>query len=290
LPSALVYAKGVGVMSDPTPSTDPNALLFPAFLHGDHATCRRKWKAEAKKWGKRYQERSDFLEPKLIPVQPGSVIWTNDAAADMLMLGAHERRSNPNWHFYYLRFLEPEASPGGSTRALFYQDYEAFLCRYPWGALSLTIYYPMHTSISLVSQRLEAVLSFWEQLDTVRYFDLSLKEVELAALLYFWNVDIMLTWVDAPVGRPIRHVLRDTMERMRNASEDEIHARMMRRLYQLIDTDPELKHREWLKTPGLIEAELAHTQKTNPDWYEDLTTGRSTSGLLTVLERKYPGD
>jgi len=278
-------------MSDSTPSTDPNVLLFPAFLYGDSATCRRKWRAEAKKWGKRYQERGDFLEPKLIPVPPGSVIWTNDAAAEMFMLGSHERRKNPNWHFYYLGLMEPEASPGGPTSGLFYAAYQSFVGRYPWGALSLAIHRPMNTTIALVSERLESVLSFWEQLDTLRYIDLSLQKIELAELLTYYTWGVVHTWVDAPAGRPVREVLRETMERMRNASEDEIHARLMRRLYLVADVDPKLKHREWLKSPGFIEAELAHTKETNPEWYDNLITGQTGvhSGFLSSLDAKYPG-
>ncbi len=278
-------------MSDSTPATDLNTLLFPAFLYGDHATCRRRWKAEGKKWGKRYLERGDFVEPKLIPVQPGSVIWTDDGAAQMLMLGSHERRKDPNWHFYLLDYVASEASPGDCTNDSFYLAYDAFACRYPWGALSLIIHRRLNLSIACVSQQLEAVLSFWEQLDSVRYIDRYLKEVDLVELLTFYTYDIMLTWADAPVGRSARQVLRETMERMRNASEDEIHARLMGRLHHVADTDPNLKHREWLKSPGLIETELAHIQATNSEWYENLRTGINGvhSGLLSRLEEKYPG-
>ena len=55
-------------MSDATAPTDPNALLFPAFVYGEPGECRRKMKAEAKRWAKRYAQHGDFPEPKLIDV------------------------------------------------------------------------------------------------------------------------------------------------------------------------------------------------------------------------------
>jgi hypothetical protein len=69
-------------MSDVTPSTDPNALLFPAFMYGDKTTCRRKMKAEAKKWAKYYVEGREFPEPKLIPIPGGSVVFTSESTSN----------------------------------------------------------------------------------------------------------------------------------------------------------------------------------------------------------------
>ncbi len=276
-------------MPDTSAPTDPNALLFPAFLYGDNATCRRLWRAEAKKWGTRFEAHGDFPEPKLIPVQPGSVIWTNDGAAEMLMLGDHERRKKPHWHFYHLKLLDAEASPGGPARALFDAAYEDFVRRYPWGALALIIDRRTNTTVDLVARRLEAVLSFWEQLDTLRYIDLHLKKLDLAALITFYTHEFVLAWADAPIGRPVKEVLRETMERMRNASEDEIQKRMMRRLHEVIDTDPNLKHREWLKSSGVLEADLASTRETNPDLCEYMKTGEYVSHYLAKLDKKYPG-
>lgn len=36
-----------------TDSASTQALMFPAFLYGEHTPCRRKMKAEAKKWAKK---------------------------------------------------------------------------------------------------------------------------------------------------------------------------------------------------------------------------------------------
>jgi hypothetical protein len=272
-------------MSDATPPTDPNALLFPVFVYGEHATCRRKMKAEAKRWAKRYEERGDFPEPKLIPVPPGSVMILEGVEADMIAFGAGSRKLC--WFFYLVDWLRMHANPGSpAVRAIFQPKFEAFACRYPWGALSVAIS-PWDSSIHLVTQRLEAVLSFWEKLDTLRY--LRLRQYTLTELMLFFYEATIRMWVDAPTGT-VRDMLRATIERMRNASEDEIAARMMRQFYQVADTDPKLTHREWLKSPGVIEAELVRIKQTWPAMIENLKTDSmgAQSGFLSELEKKYP--
>ena len=263
--------------------TDPNALLFPAFVYGEHAVCRRKMRAEAKKWAKRCDDGMEFPEPKMIAVPPGSVMICAQVEADMIAFGASSHK--PRWFFYLVDGLRMHASVGTSAdRAVFEPKYKAFACRYPWGALSLAID-ARETSIASVTQRLEAVLSFWQQLDTVRY--LLLRKYTLEELmLYFYEGPIRM-WVDAPRGS-VPDILRAAIERMRYASEDEIHTRMMRRLHEVIDTDPKLTQREWLKSPGMLEAKLAFTEKERPDWYDDLKTGRGVPDYLAELERKHP--
>ncbi|MBK9266055.1 MAG: hypothetical protein IPM54_40505 [Polyangiaceae bacterium] len=272
-------------MPDTTAPTDPSALLFPAFLYGPHATCRRKMKAEAKKWAKRFEERGDFPEPKLIPVPPGSVMICSGVEADMIAFG--EDTYDPHWFFYLVDFLLMEASASSSLpREVFRPNCEAFACRYPWGALAIAIT-PWETTIARMSQRLEAVLSFWEQLDTLRY--LRIRQYTLTSLMHYYYEGTIRMWVDTPAGS-VKDVLRAAMERMRNASEDEIHARMMRRLHEVADSDPELKHREWLKSPGLLEAELTRTN-ADPACYNELSTGitGSYSDILRDLDAQYPG-
>ncbi len=128
-------------------------------------------------------------------------------------------------------------------------------------------------------------MSFWEQLDTLRY--LRLRQYTLAELMLFLYEGMIRMWVDTPRGS-VPDILRMAIERMRNASEDEIYARMMRCMHYVIDTDPKLKQREWLKSPGMLEAKLALMEKENPDWYDDMKTGIGFSDYLAELERKHP--
>ncbi|MBK9266640.1 MAG: hypothetical protein IPM54_43495 [Polyangiaceae bacterium] len=274
-------------MSDKVASTDPNALLFPAFLYGPHASCRRKMKAEAKKWAKRYEAHGEFPEPKLIPVPPGSVMICSGVEADFLALGM--ATNEPCWFFYLMHELRMEVRPSsGPQYEVFQPKFEAFLCRYPWGALYVATT-PADSTIDLVSRRLEAVLSFWEQLGTLRY--LRYCQYTLTTLMHYYYEGTIRMWVDAPAGS-VKDVLRAAMERMRHASEDEIQARMMRRLHEVADTDPELKHREWLKSPGVIEAELTRIKEIWPELLESMKSDDmgACAGFLRALDGKYPGD
>lgn len=309
-------------MSDSTPPTDPNALLFPAFSYGDHTSCRRKMKAEAKKWGKRYQERGDFPETKLIPVPPGSSIFLGDQSdLDFINMGMRleqtrpsppgsnsyepdtvfveplPNRNQPRWYFYlvdqirwelldHIQYEHPQ-------QRIIHVAYEAFACRYPWGALSLAIGHSLYHTIDAVSQRVEAVLSFWEKLDTVRYIDpvpIRCKRGILADLLAFRFESHIAMWVDAPTGN-IRQDLRTAIDQMRRASDDEIHTRLIRQLHHEADTNPYFKHREWLKSPGVIEAELVIYAQKGWRHNDDPRAGYSgsLSAVLAGLERKFPG-
>ena len=139
-------------MSDSTAATDPNALLFPAFMYGDRTTCRRKMKAEAKKWATCYLEGRDFPEPKLIPVPPGSVVFTDEHTAHMVAQGYSFSpdfnvvtiAANPKedgrhiqlraYMLDYLQFEAKQAAPiAHAERFTFYRVFIPYVCRYPWG-------------------------------------------------------------------------------------------------------------------------------------------------------------
>ena len=138
-------------------------------------------KAEAKKWAKRYQERGDFPEPKLIPVPPGSLMFcnrgsaemvvdgwsvTNDAASAALSESVGRNRNAPRWFFYVVVDIKTETALNlplttPDEQSLMQRDrndaaYEAFACRSPWGALALAIRHPLYNTIPAVSQRMEA--------------------------------------------------------------------------------------------------------------------------------------
>ncbi len=304
-------------MSDTSAPTDPNALLFAAFVYGDHSVCRRKMKAEAIKWAKRYEQRGDFPEPKMISVPLGSVMYCDRSSFEMLAMGFQfhvesattlitqrfvpttleigppMKGHDAQWYFYLVDDLASETSMSLTIpfeeKPRFRIAYEASVCRYPWGALSFVINPPMNMpeTIDVVARRLEAVLSFWEKLDRLQYIDRYLKKITLSELMFFYYEGTIRMWGDASVGS-VKDALRAVAEQMRTATEDEIHTRMMRRLHEVIDTDPNLKHREWLKSSSVLEADLARMKETNLDWYEDMKTGRDFVHYLLELDKKYP--
>lgn len=273
-------------MSTLTPTTDPNVLLFPAFLYGPHGECRRKMKAEAKKWTKRYAKDGTFPEPTMIPVPPGSLMYCSAFEVGSMRFGASAQE--PHWFFYLVDNMRMEVdTESPAAFKVFELRYEEFVCRYPWGALSVTLR-RRNNSRTQVTQRLEAILSFWEQLDTLRYYQWR-REYDLSNLMLYFNEGTLRMWVDVLRGSA-NDVLRTAIERMRNASEDEIRERILRRLHEVADAEPELKHRDWLKSPGVFEAGLADDIANLPECYENLKSGclETYHGFLTELDRKYP--
>jgi hypothetical protein len=294
-----------------TTSSDANALLFPAFLYGDHPSCRRKMKAEAKKWGKRYAAHGDFPEPKLMPVPPGSLIFMGSQNAialvnmglgiettprptpqitTMVEFGSRPDPKQERWYFYLVDSLLCEMLDAFkyeySERSAIDADFEAFMCRYPWGALSLAVRRPLYNTIPVVSQRAEAILLFWEKLDTVRYVNISSSFGTLTHLMAFYFGGHIGMWVDTPTG-DVRTDLRTAIDTMRRASDDEIYARLLQRLRHTANTRPDLKHREWVTAPGIIEAKLEEWRTKFPEDYGDLTAGDmgSHSGFVGRLHR-----
>jgi hypothetical protein len=151
----------------------------------------------------------------------------------------------------------------------------------------------LYNTIDAVSQRVEGVLSFWEQLDAMRYFHPITtrgKRGTLADLIAFHFRWHMAMWVDAPTG-DIRQALCTTIDQMRRASEDEIHSRLIRQLRYVANENTYLQHREWLLSPGVIETALTfHAEK---GWrpQNDPRAGYygSLSSFLSQLEREHHG-
>jgi hypothetical protein len=259
-------------------------------------------KAEAKKWGKQYAKSGDFPEPKLIPVPPGSIVFWERMAL-MLMPTWMTTKYDPEWavvcsragpyvsrwHLHHLRFLWSEIPTVEENprmyRALF-QVYEPHVRRYPWGALLLAIERPFKNPIPVVSRRLDALLSFWEPLDTIRYVSDDFYPVSLADFVSHAYRDTLAMWVDRPT-RDVKADLRTVINKIHRASADEIHKRLLRSARLFVETAPHLNHRQWLKTPGLLERELERLRIEEPDVYAELPTSGG-SVLAYNLDRIGP--
>jgi hypothetical protein len=262
-------------------------LLFPEFLYGELSPTQRKMKAETKKWGKLYAKSGDFPEPKLMPVPPGSIVFWTRSALDLMRWGGSTEidpewekvclragRHVPRWHLHHLIHFWAEIPLVDDRRETYqalFKAYEVFVQRYPWGALVIAIAQPLRNPIPVAARRIEALLSFWEPLDTIRYVGHDLYPVSLTAFVMEVYRELVVMWVDRPTG-DAKTDLRTACANMPAASEDEIRARALRSARWFIETWPHLKHRQWLKTPGLLERELERLRIEEPDNYADLAT------------------
>ncbi len=292
-------------MSDATSSTQPNELLFPAFMYGDKTTCRRKMKAEAKKWAKCYAEGRNFPEPKLIPISPGSVVFMDEntsnwvgggystTALNAVLVSANPKAEGLNiqWRAYLMRDLlyEAESIPrlGQEDCISFRRAVVPLFCRSTWGAISATMIGVLN-SIEFTVPRIEGILQGWEVLDTLKYIDFDERPISFIKYMndnFHGNVAM---WVDQPTGE-LRTDLATAIAQMRKASDDEIYQRLLKRLREYVDIRNDFKHPEWLKSPGVIEAELERCRRTNYEWYNCLTGGQhfKHGSFLGGLARDY---
>jgi len=241
-------------MSDSTPATDPNALLFPAFICGPTVTCQNETQAKAKAWREHHKQHGNLPDLELIPVPPGSVMMCFDSAPEVGSLGGGSTKKH-RWHFYLIELLRWESWPWSTWNREYaevdrYNDYfEAHVCRYSWGALNYVTTYPFCDSIDTLALRIEGVLSFWEPLDTLKYVHHSAGRRSLQTLLAQNFQGHIAMWVDAPTG-DARQDLRAVVDKMRRASPDETHSRLIPRLQEVAKTADFMGDREWLLTPA----------------------------------------
>ena len=281
------------------------SLLFPAFMYGDKTTCRRKMKAEAKKWAKCYAEGREFPEPKLIPIPPGSVVFIDEGysnwvgggysmiAPNVVNVSANPKGEGLNiqWRAYLLRDLLYEAELIPKLR---HEDCLAFrhavvtrFWRFPWAAISATSIGVLN-SIEFTTPRIEGVLRHWDALDTLRYIDFGERPISLTQFMTYQFHGNVAMWVDHPTGE-LRTDLATAITQMRKASDEEVYQRLVKRLREYVDIRNDFKHPEWLKSPGVIEARLQALRNEGQEFYDDLTSGywREHGQFLSGLARDH---
>jgi hypothetical protein len=273
--------------------------------------------AEAKKWTRAYLAGRDFPEPKLVPIAPGSVVFMDNTASDLAGLGfnivpntnivlvdseaAKRERHHVQWRAYLLHELHLEALPNFAdcTSAELRQEktgacgraINSFMCKYPWGAISAATGNTFFSDIEAILPRMGGVLQHWEGLDTLKYRGSQERALCLAERVAYCFRGEIAMWVDQPTGN-VRTDLQTAMQQMHQASADEIHKRLLRRLRKLIDVERNLKHRDWLRSPGILERGLENERKGDQQDYNNLTSGQEgkLGGFLHMLERNYgPG-
>lgn len=285
-------------------------LRFPAFIYGEKTPCRRKMKAEALKFAKAFRAGRGFPEPKLVPIAPGTVVFTDESRADLVRLGytfipntngvlidgeaAKAQALHLQWRVYLVENLRFEAKPAERSdeeQQAFDRAFNAFTCQYPWGAISAAGSGTFLGDIAITCPRIEGVLRHWEALDTLKYLGAHGHAISLTEhILFYFNGEIAM-WVDHPTG-DVRTDLQRAMEQMRQASAGEIYRRLVKRLRECADTDNSVKHRDWLKSPGVIEMGLEKKLQVGQQWYDNLTAGDDSKlgGFLFLLERNYGPD
>jgi hypothetical protein len=142
----------------------PPSLQIPSFLHGSFMTVARSTSKEGRRCGEQYRQDGSFPAPRtLLEVLPEEVVIVHEVA--------DFERARPAWRLYLLSRVM-----AGLYEAMAFQNtlqvrdaYEAFCRESAWGALYFAVTHPGPASAERTALRLQALLRFWEPLQSVRY-------------------------------------------------------------------------------------------------------------------------
>jgi hypothetical protein len=189
----------------------------------------------------------------MLEVPPGEVVLTEEVADFQ-----HERPSFRLYRVQDLVFTLAETPSGQRLNSHAVKNaYEARFLDTAWGALAFTVSPSAPKSAERVARHLQAVLRFWEPLQTARYLYKTLRVVhtleELMMAACGWSLE---AW--CPEGATsVRALLERTAERMARATREDCIETILRQLSHALSTERGLKHRSVLTDPTFQRERLA---------------------------------
>ncbi|QRN99084.1 hypothetical protein JRI60_08710 [Archangium violaceum] len=253
----------------------PSSLRMPSFLHGTYSAVHQKTRKEGLRCGEQYLKNSSFPAPlETLVVPPGEVVIAHEVV--------DFARERPAWRLYMVSHVM-----SGMSEALDWQNtfpmrdaYEAFFRETPWGALYFATSLEAPRSAERMALRLQAVLRFWETLQSARYLfsspnaALTLEELMTAAC--DWAMD---AW--CPVGEEasVRARLETAAGHMARATREDSIEAIFREMPRALAHARNLKHRDVVAHPTFQRQRLT---TLDPLAFERVS-GACTSDLLEKL-------
>ena len=256
------------------PTEQPSPLQMPSFLHGTFNSAQRKAHKEGRRCGLQYQKDGSFSPPlELVPVPPGEVVVAHDVV--------DFDRARPAWRLYMLSELR-----NGLREALDWKNtfqvsaaYEAAARETAWGALYFVFARIAPKSAEMTSLRLQAVLRFWEPLQSVRYLftspnvPINLDQLLVAAIN--WAMDAWCPGSEASVHAR----LEMAAARMAQATKEDCIEAILRQMPRAFASATDLKHRAVLTDSAFLRERLA---TLGPELFERMS-GACTGDLIAQL-------
>ncbi|HEX5751912.1 MAG TPA: hypothetical protein VFZ09_37170 [Archangium sp.] len=252
----------------PGPSS---SLWMPSFLHGAYSSVQRKTRKEGLRCGEQYREDGSFPVPRqMLEVPSGEVVVAHE--------GVDFQRERPAWRLYLLSNLKQGLWEALDWPGTYEVDdlYEATCRETAWGALYFAMGRTAPMSAERVALRLQAVLRFWEPLQSVRYLfssptaALTLEEVMRASC--DWAMDAWCPEGDSSV----RACLDAAAERMGRASREDSLEAILRQMPRVLTFARGLKHQEVVADPSFQRQRFS---LLDPHAFERVS-GACTSELL----------
>jgi hypothetical protein len=249
-------------------------LQMPSFLYGAFNTAQRKAHTEGRRCGAQYRKDGSFLPPmEMVALPPGEVVVAHDVV--------DFDRARPAWRLYMLTDLMD-----GLCDALDWKNvypvcdaYEAAARETAWGALYFVFARIAPKSAEKTALRLQAMLRFWEPLQSVRYLftspnePLNLEQLMIASV--DWAMDAWCPGNEAP----IRTRLEMAAARMFQSTKEDCVEAILRGMPRAFAHAQRLKHRAVLMDPGFLRERLATLE---PELFERVS-GACTGDLMAQL-------
>jgi hypothetical protein len=224
-----------------------SSLLLPSFLHGTYPVSQQKTRREGQRCGEQYRKDGTFPAPReLLEVPSGEVVLTQGVADFQ-----HER---PVWRLYMVSNVKSslyEALDDQNSIAL-RDAYEEFFRETAWGSLYFAIEPSRPVTPERTAQRLQAVLRFWEPLQSVRYLYKTPGEAltleQLLVLACDWAMDAWCPEEKAPV----RARLEVAAERMAQAAREDCIEAILRQMPRVLSFARNLKHLDVVADPTFL--------------------------------------
>ncbi|WNG44580.1 hypothetical protein F0U60_11095 [Archangium minus] len=253
---------------------ETSSLQLPSFLHGTYRSIQQKTRMEGLRCAEQYKKDGVFSAPsQMLEVRLDDVVLTQGVADFQ-----HER---PVWRLYMVSDVMSALWEAlDSQNSIVVRDaYEAFFRGTAWGALYFALEQMGPVSAPRTAQRLQAVLRFWEPLQSVRYLFKTLgTELSLEDLMKASSGWAMDAW--CPVGEAsVRSRLEVAAERMARATRDECIEAIFRQLPQALAHAGKLKHRQILADPAYQRERLATLDSR---FFERVSAAR-TGDLIWLL-------
>jgi hypothetical protein len=248
-----------------------SSLQLPSFLHGTLHSVQQKTRREGQRCGEQYRKDGSFPAPlQLVEVSPGEVVLTHEVA--------DFQRERPAWRLYMVSNVKGSLYEAlDDQNSIILRDaYEASFRETAWGALYFAIEPSAPVSAERTASRLQAVLRFWEPLQSARYLFKTLGEAltleELMVASCDWAMD---AW--GPVGEPsVRARLETAAQRMARATREDSIEAILRQMPRALTFARNLKHPDVVADPAFQRERLA----TLDPWLFERMSAACTSDLL----------
>jgi len=211
--------------------------LFAEFLNGTFASVKKRVDAIAKKWATRYRQDGSFPEASELAVDPGSTILTNDLS-DLV-------RGQTLWRTYFVRALG-----SGISQALQWKDHERVSSVFEksvigtaWGSLDFALGHVAPNSRENVANRLESLIRFWPELDTLQYRDRDAAVDVSLSQIVSRHFDLLLQQWSGSVRAETPEAILSAVSELRKASRTELDQAVRDIMFRLAGADPRVKNR-----------------------------------------------